>query len=407
MAKYRHFPVFLMMVLVINSCNAQNSREAKPVAGVPASNMGTVSPGATQWQSYLPLLINRKVGVVANHTSMVNEIHLVDFLISRGVHVAKVFAPEHGFRGEAGPGDKINSGKDAKTGLEVISLYGAKRKPDAAHLSNLDYIIFDIQDVGARFYTFISTLHYIMEACAESNLPVIVLDRPNPNGFYVDGPVLDTAYRSFVGIAPVPVVHGLTMGEYAMMANGEGWLENKVKCDVKVIRSEGYSHSVIYDLPVPPSPNLPNMPSVYLYPSLCFFEGTAISVGRGTELPFQIIGFPGFKGGNFSFTPHEIPGVIKDPPYEGVECNGIMLNETWQSVLENKELKLEHLLTMYRVFPDKDKFFNNFFDKLAGTDQLRKQIIAGTSPEAIRKSWQPALDNYKHRRLKYLLYPEK
>jgi len=332
---------------------------------------------------------------------------LVDKLIAGKIDVQQAFAPEHGFRGEAGPGDKVDSGKDPLTGIKVISLYGSQKKPQPEDLKDIDIVVFDIQDVGARFYTYISTLHYVMEACAENNVLLLVLDRPNPNGFYVDGPVLDTAYRSFVGIAPIPVVHGLTVGEYAMMANGGGWLKNSVRCKMSVVKMNNYTHDKLYELPVRPSPNLPGMNSIYLYPSLCFFEGAAVSVGRGTSKAFEIIGFPGYKNGNIKFTPVELPGIIKDPPYEGIECDGIDLSSYSGQMISSKKINIEWLIEMYTAYPDKEKFFNNFFDKLAGTDQLRKQIVAGLSATEIRKSWQPLLDEYKKKREKYLLYVEK
>lgn len=401
MAKYKHFPLLLFSLLVFSRCGAQQAKVAtEPVF---ASQIKT---GAAQWERYLPELKGKKIGVVANQTSLVNDIHLVDFLISKGVLVKTVFAPEHGFRGEAGPGDKVASGKDEKTGLPIVSLYGKRRKPEPADLNGLEYVIFDMQDVGVRFYTYISTLHYLMEACAENNISIMVFDRPNPNGFYIDGPVLDTAFRSFVGIAPIPVVHGLTIGEYALMANGEGWLKNKAICKLQVIKLENYSHDLKYELPVRPSPNLPNMASVYLYPSLCFFEGAAVSVGRGTAIPFQVMGYPGYEKGEYTFTPVEIPGIIKDPPYEDQECKGTLLAEAWPELIKSPQLRIEWLIEMYNAFPEKEKFFNNFFEKLAGNDKLRNQIIAGESADTIRKSWQPELERYKTLRMKYRMYPD-
>ena len=362
--------------------------------------------GADQIDEYLRIIKGHKIAVVANQTSVINGQHLVDKLIAEGVAITRVFAPEHGFRGEAGPGDLVNSGKDAKTGLNVVSLYGTHKKPTAADMKDVDYIIFDIQDVGARFYTYISTLHYIMEACAEFKVKLIILDRPNPNGFYIDGPVLDTAFRSFVGIAPIPVVHGLTFGEYAMMANGERWLAGGVKCDITVVKMKNYTHGNLYQLPVRPSPNLPNMTSIYLYPTLCFFEGTKVSVGRGTSRPFEIAGFPGYKKGSIKDTPKELAGIIKDPPYENQECNFEDYGKKSESVLNEKKLMIEWIIEMYKAYPDKDKFFSKFFDTLSGTDKFRKQIIAGQNAEEIRKSWQPELERYRKMRSKYLLYED-
>ncbi len=387
------------------SCNGQSPQGNNRQAASGASK--GIRCGADRGEAYLSLLAGKKVGVVANQTSLAGTVHLVDYLLKNNINVTKVFAPEHGFRGEAGPGDTVNSGKDSKTGLPLVSLYGKSRKPSPDDLIDLDVIIFDIQDAGARFYTYISTLHYILEACAESGLPVIILDRPNPTGFYIDGPVLDTAFRSFVGIAPIPVVHGLTLGEYAKMANGERWLANGVQCQITVIAVENYRHNLEYRLPVAPSPNLPDMESIYLYPSLCFFEGTAVSVGRGPQWPFRIIGFPGYAKGTITFTPADIPGVIKDPPYEGTVCKGDRLHANWTSVTANPGIQLEYLLEMYKAYPDKDKFFINFFEKLAGNKTLRVQIISGLSAAEIRQSWKPELDRYRNMRKKYLLYPDK
>jgi len=403
MTQINYFILAIMLAFHSVSCKG-NTNDSAFIAGVDSTSIIT---GAEKLSEYLPLLKGKRIAVVANQTSMVGEVHLVDKLIAGKIDVQQAFAPEHGFRGEAGPGDKVDSGKDPLTGIKVISLYGSQKKPQPEDLKDIDIVVFDIQDVGARFYTYISTLHYVMEACAENNVLLLVLDRPNPNGFYVDGPVLDTAYRSFVGIAPIPVVHGLTVGEYAMMANGEGWLKNSVKCKMSVVKMNNYTHDKLYELPVRPSPNLPGMNSIYLYPSLCFFEGAAVSVGRGTSKPFEIIGFPGYKNGNIKFTPVELPGIIKDPPYEGIECDGIDLSSYSGQMISSKKINIEWLIEMYTAYPDKEKFFNNFFDKLAGTDQLRKQIVAGLSATEIRKSWQPLLDEYKKKREKYLLYVEK
>lgn len=400
MAKVKHFTLFVFFSTLFSCCTGQQQHTEQK------NKEEQFATGASMWEIYIPDIKNKKTGVVANQTSLVNGMHLVDFLISKGIKVEKVFAPEHGFRGEAGPGDTVASGIDKKTGIPIISLYGSHKKPTPADINGIEYMIFDIQDVGARFYTYISTLHYVMEACAENKIPVMVLDRPNPNGYYIDGPVLDTNFRSFVGMDPIPVVHGLTVGEYAKMANGEGWLKDGIRCDLEIILMKGYTHSMRYDLPVRPSPNLPNPASVYLYPSLCFFEGAAVSVGRGTEYPFQLFGYPEFSEGDFLFTPKEIAGVIKDPPYENVACKGILLNTNWKNLLEEKQLNLQWLMKAYGSYPEKEKFFNKFFDKLAGTDSLRKQIVAGKTAEEIRLSWQPELEKYKLKRKKYLLYKE-
>ncbi len=361
--------------------------------------------GAERMNEYLPLLRNKNIAVVANQTSMVGKTHLVDTLLRTGIKIKCVFAPEHGFRGEAEAGAAIKSGTDAKTKLPIISLYGKHEKPTDEDLKDVDFVVFDIQDVGARFYTYISTLQYVMEACAQKKIPVLVLDRPNPNGFYVDGPVLDKKFASFVGMNPIPVVHGLTVAEYALMLNGEHWLADSLKCDLFYVKSLNWDHSKYYELPVKPSPNLPNITSVYLYPSLCLFEGTKVSVGRGTDYPFQVIGFPGCSKGTFQFTPKSKAGAAAKPMYEGVECSGFDLRTFGDTYIKaSHQIYLFWLIGMYQC--DSTNFFNPFFDKLAGTDQLRKQIQAGMSEEEIRNSWQPALDNYILIRKRYLLYKD-
>jgi len=369
-------------------------------------NDSDVLNGAEQTAGYLPMLKGKRVALVANHTSMVGKTHLADTLKSMKINLVKVFAPEHGFRGEASAGEKVASTVDAKTGIPLISLYGDNKKPTAAQLQGIDVVIFDIQDVGARFYTYISTLSYVMEACAEQKIPVIIFDRPNPNGHYVDGPVLEPAFSSFVGMHKVPIVHGMTIGEYAGMVNGEGWLKSKVKCDLQAIKCKGWSHNEYYQLPVAPSPNLKVMNAIYLYPSLCLFEGTIVSVGRGTPTPFQVIGYPGFKEGHFKFTPKDGPGS-KHPMHENKECRGFDLGGFGENfVRDTKMIYLYWVISMYAESENKADFFTPFFDKLAGTDQLKKQIIAGKTEEEIRKSWQPGLDNFKVIRKKYLLYQD-
>lgn len=365
-----------------------------------------VRAGADRTEEYLPLLAGQRVAVVTNHTGRIGGAHLVDSLLAQGVRVVKAFAPEHGFRGDADAGEHVKDQRDARTGLQVVSLYGKGSKPTAQQLADVDVLLFDIQDVGARFYTYISTLHYVMEAAREQQRKVIVLDRPNPNGFYVDGPVLDTAYRSFVGMHPVPIVHGMTVGEYARMINGEGWLKGGVRCDLTVIPCEGYDHGQFVKLALPPSPNLPNMPAVYLYPSLCLFEGTVVSVGRGTEKPFQCVGYPGNPVGAYGFTPRPMPGA-KDPPYKGRACNGIDLEAygAFQSRMDRR-LNLQWLIGLYREAPAKAAYFNAFFDKLAGGKDLRERIIRGEDEQAIRASWQPGLQAFLRIRAKYLLYPD-
>jgi uncharacterized protein YbbC (DUF1343 family) len=364
----------------------------------------TLESGAAATQEYLPLIKGKTVAVVANQTSLVGDVHLVDTLLSLDVDIRLIFAPEHGFRDLADAGVVITSGTDPVTGITVTSLYGRKKKPLPEDLEGIDAVIYDIQDVGTRFYTYLTTMCYIMEACAENGKSFIILDHPNPNGYYVDGPVLDTAYRSFVGIHPVPVVHGMTLGEYAGMVNGEGWLPGGISCDLKVIRCTNYTHSTLYELPVIPSPNLPNMNSVYLYPSLCFAEGTVLSCGRGTEFPFQVLGAPEMPDTGFSFTPQPSFGS-SDPKYNGMLCYGIDLrNALEDSIVPRPAMNLEWIIDAYNAYPDKEKFFTGYFDTLAGSSTLREQIISGMDADEIRQTWIEELDKFKQVRKKYLLY---
>ena len=358
--------------------------------------------GAARTDMYLPKINGKKVGLLINHTSIVGEIHLIDFLLQKGISIEKIFAPEHGFRGKADAGEKIDNEIDPKTGIPVVSIYGKNRKPTSEMLAGLDMVIFDIQDVGTRFYTYISSMHYMMEACAENEVKMIVFDRPNPNGHYIDGPIREAEFKSFVGMHPIPVVHGLTVGELARMINGEGWLEGGLKCDLQVIAMDNYNHSDEYSLPVKPSPNLPNDHSIYLYPSLCFFEGTKMSIGRGTHFPFQVIGFPDEKFGKFSFTPESIDGMAKHPRLEGQECFGVDLRHANRP----DKLDLNYVIEFYKLWEDEESFFTNYFNTLAGTDELRKQIEEGVSEDEIRKSWLSDLEKYKSMRRRYLLYGE-
>lgn len=363
--------------------------------------------GAERTDIYFPWIRDKNIAIVANQTSMIGDMHLVDSLVKAGMKVKKIFCPEHGFRGNAEAGEHITSETDKITGLPVISLYGKNRKPKAEDLTDISVIIFDIQDVGARFYTYISTLHYVMEACAENGKTLIVMDRPNPNGFYVDGPVLEKEFKSFIGMDPIPIVHGMTIAEYACMLNGEGWLKNSVKCELKYVLVNNYNHTYYYHLPVKPSPNLPDMASVWLYPSLCLFEGTVISVGRGTDKPFQQIGHPLFPKEDITFTPVDIPGVATNPPFEGQECYGYYLGNFANSYIKYySKIYLYWLIEAYNELKDKTTFFNSGFDRLVGTAKLRQQIIDGVSEEDIRKSWQPELNEFKKIRKKYLLYPD-
>ncbi|HET8572480.1 MAG TPA: DUF1343 domain-containing protein [Edaphocola sp.] len=364
-----------------------------------------VLPGAYQFSKYLPMLQHKKVGVLVNQTSEINGILLPDTLLKLGIHVVKIFSPEHGFRGDADAGAQVKDGTDRQTGLPVVSLYGKNKKPTAEQMHGLDVVVYDIQDVGARFYTYISTLEYMMEACAEANIPLVILDRPDPLGWIVDGPVLDTAFRSFVGRQPIPVVYGMTPGEYAQMLSGEHWLKGAAP-QLTVITCKNYTHDSRYRLPVMPSPNLKNMPAIYLYPSLCLFEGTAVSVGRGTPYPFQQYGHPDLINLPDSFRPEAMPGATQ-PKLEGRVCHARLLaqNDTEALSLINNQMQIKWLLEAYRHFPDKSRFFNSFFNTLAGNGQLQRQIIAGETEAEIRESWQPRLLAFKKIRARYLLYP--
>lgn len=361
---------------------------------------------ADQTELYLPQLKNKKVGLIVNQTSEINSVLLPDTLLSLGIKVVKIFSPEHGFRGNADAGAKVKSGFDTQTGLPVISLYGNNKKPTADQLKDIDILVFDLQDVGARFYTYISTLQYAMEACAENNKTIMVLDRPNPLGFIVDGPILEQANQSFVGMQPIPVVHGMTVGEYAKMLIGEKWLKSSAP-KLIVVPCKNYTHKSLYALPVSPSPNLKNMAAIYLYPSLCFFEGTQVSLGRGTDKPFQQFGHPSLKGYNYSFTPVSMPGAT-DPPLKNKKCYGklIATNEVDALKAVDGKLQIKWLLAAYQDYPEKSKFFIPYFEKLTGTTTFRKQIEQGMTEAEIRKSWEPGLTKFKSIRKKYLLYTE-
>ena len=366
--------------------------------------------GADQTWKYLKELRGKRVACMVNPTSVLSykqekSIHLVDYLKAQKVNIQVIFAPEHGFRGEAEAGATIKDGIDTKSGVKVVSLYGNKKKPSKKDLDSVDVVIFDIQDVGVRFYTYLGSLHYLMEACSEFNKKLIILDRPNPNGHYVDGPVLDTSYKSFVGMHPVPVVHGCTVGEYAQMMVGEKWVKTSKNFKFSVVQVKNYNHQTRYILPIPPSPNLPNETSIYLYPSLCFFEGTSLSLGRGTSAPFQMLGSPWFPDTSFSFIPVPIKGTAENPPYKNQKCYGRNYQIESYKILREKQIRLQPLLEFYAFKPDSIQFFTSFFNQLAGSDQLRKQIEKGWSEKEIRATWTPDLVKYMEMRKKYLLYP--
>jgi len=359
-----------------------------------------IKTGADNYEKYLPLLKDKKVGIVTNQTGILSDkTHLVDFLLEKKIAIQTIFAPEHGFRGTADAGEHVVDGKDPKTGLPIISLYGDNKKPKPAQLDGINVMVFDLQDVGARFYTYISSLHYVMEACAENGVPLIILDRPNPNGRIVDGPLLEKEFTSFVGMHPIPLLHGMTIGEYAKMINGEKWLKDGVQCKLTVIPCTDYKREMDYSILAKPSPNLPNDQSINLYASLCLFEGTNVSMGRGTEKQFQIYGSPFLTKTNFSFTPKPNFGA-KDPLYNGKECFG----EDLTAYPKLNRLELKWLLKAYQNTSDKTKFFNAFFTKLAGTKKLQQQIESGISEEKIRESWMKDLESFKKMRTKYLIY---
>jgi uncharacterized protein YbbC (DUF1343 family) len=362
-----------------------------------------ITTGAEQMDVLLPFIKDKRIAVLVNNTSVIGHTHIVDSLLQLKVTITEIFSPEHGFRGNAADGVEINDSIDGTTKLPIVSLYGKNKKPTAAQLADVDVVIFDIQDVGARFYTYISTLHYLMEACAENGKKVIVLDRPNPNSSYVDGPVLDMTLKSFVGMHPIPIVYGMTIGELATMINGEGWLEGGKKCDLQIIFLKNYDHQKKYSLPIKPSPNLPNDHSIALYPSICLFEGTVMSLGRGTKTPFEILGHPLLKKYTFKFKPESIPGMSKNPPQENKECYGVDLRKE----KTKDELSLKYLIKFYHEFPgqEKEKFFNNYFNTLVGNKILKEQIKKGMSESEIKKSWQKDLTVFKEKRKKYLLYP--
>jgi uncharacterized protein YbbC (DUF1343 family) len=372
--------------------------------------------GAEQTEKYIDYLKNKRVGILANPTTIIGKKHLVDSLKARGITIVKVFGPEHGFRGNASNGTEVNDEKDAATGITIISLYGAKRKPAAKDLADLDLMIFDIQDVGCRFYTYINVLRDVMEGCAENNKELLILDRPNPNGYLIDGPILDMKLRSGIGQFPIPIAHGMTIAEFAQMINGQGWLPGKLKCRLKIIPVKNYNHSMPYTLPVKPSPNLNTQQSILLYPSTCLFEGTYLNHGRGTQFPFTVMGSPLLKDKfAFSFTPTSIKGMSETPLYMNEVCYGIDLrNYDAASLVKTKRINLEWMIRLYKAFPEKNKFFNRSLsnqigniDFLAGTSDFKKQITEGKTIKQIQDSWEPGLSKYRQMRKKYLLYADK
>jgi uncharacterized protein YbbC (DUF1343 family) len=350
---------------------------------------------------YFPKLLNKRIALVGNQTSMVKNVHLLDTMLKSGINVKKIFCPEHGFRGNVSAGETVKNSTDPSTGILIISLYGKHYKPKPSDLSDIDVVLFDIQDVGVRCYTYLSTLHYVMEACAENGKKMILLDRPNPNGFYIDGPILNLKYKSYAGLNPVPLVYGMTIGEYALMINGEKWLKDRIHCDLEIIQCKNYTHHSKNEIPVKPSPNLPNMKSVYLYPSLALFEGTVVNVGRGTEFPFQVFGHPELQNCNFTFTPKSLP-ASKYPLHRDTMCFGIDLRD--YSFQDSSYFTLKWLIFAYNNYPKKDSFFNSYFLNLSGNNILINQIKSGLNEEEIKNTWQQDFEIFKIIRSKYLLY---
>jgi uncharacterized protein YbbC (DUF1343 family) len=387
---------FIGFLLLIYTSHAQESLEIR--------SFSTVVCGNAQIQEYLPLLANKRVGVITNVTGVIGSTSIVDSLLKLKVNIKKIFGPEHGFRSDTDAGEKVKSGKDKKTGITVISLYGKNKKPTKEQLADLDVVIYDIQDIGVRFYTYISTMCYAMEACAENKKQFIVLDRPNPNGFYIDGPVLRNEWKSFLGLHNVPLVYGMTCGEYAKMVNGEGWLKGGIKCDLKIIKLEKYDRKCSYDLPVRPSPNIPNSDAVLLYPGLGLFEGSIVSLGRGTDFPFQVIGYPGYRDSTFCFTPKESK-VSKTPKYLGQVCCGVDLRKERYLKKHPHVIEISWLMKMC-ASAQRDDFFDENFNYHAGNAELKEQILSQTSPREIRTSWYTGLLEFKAIRIKYLLYPD-
>jgi len=411
MIKIKFNILFLLTLPVLIACNSCNTLKIDiPKNKVEITSIkyiqNKILNGADQTEKYLSILKGKKVGLVINQTAEINGVNLVDTLKSLGIGIKAIFGPEHGFRGNADAGEEVGNYIDKQTGFPVISLYGAKSTPSKEDLKNINLMVFDIQDVGARFYTYTITMAKIMQSCAENDIPLMILDRPNPNGNLIDGPILNPNFKSGVGLHPIPISHGLTIAEFAQMINGEGWLNGSKQCKLIIIKNANYKHSDEYKLPVKPSPNLPNNLSIYLYPSLCLFEGTVLSEGRGTLFPFQVLGHPLLKNKyDFTFTPKSIDGMSKNPPLENQLCYGIDFRKMdLEKIRNEKQLNIKLLMDIYKFFPDKEHFFNPFFNKLAGNDVLMQQIKTGKTEKEIRDSWQADLNNYKTKRKKYLLY---
>ena len=389
---------FLIISILVGACTGIQEKKKTPQK---------ITVGAERSEIYLPLLEGKKVGLVVNQSSMVDSVHLINYLVSKGVDVKGIYAPEHGYKGNVERGKHVDGEIDAETGIPVYSLYGKNHKPSPEILKDIDVMVFDMQDVGVRFFTYIYTMTRVMEASAENGIQVIVLDRPNPIGYYVDGPMLKPGFESGIGLFPIPVIHGLTVGEFAMMVNGEHWLKDGIQCDLEVIKVENYTHETKYQLPVFPSPNLAEMKSIYLYPSICLFEGADVNEGRGTYKPFQQFGAPYYTPQDFFYVPKSIPVLALHPKFEGETCYGYDLSNMTLSELQDiRQLEIKYLIDFYNKCDDKENFFTSFFDKLAGTDQLRLQIIEGKTEEQIRASWQKDLDEFKLMRKNYLLYSE-
>ena len=401
--------VSIILILCVSGYSFTKSGTSKQTR----VNTKKLITGADQPEEYLPYLKGKRVGILANQTTITGDQHLVDFLLSKGINVVKVFGPEHGFRGNASAGVKVSDEKDPATGIKIISLYGSKRKPSREDLADVDVMIYDVQDVGVRFYTNINVLRDVMESVAEFKKELLILDRPNPNGYLIDGPILDMNLASGIGQFPIPIAHGLTVAEFAQMVNGERWMANKAVCPLKIVKVRNYSHQMQYVLPVKPSPNLNTQQSIMLYPSTCLFEGTVLNHGRGTHSPFAVLGSPLLKDiYSFSFTPVSIPGMSETPLHMKEVCYGLDLrNYDTKKLVESKKLNIKWMMELYQAYPDKKNFFNkslskeiNDINKLAGTSEFKEQIIAGKTEEEIRRSWEPGLTNYKKMRKKYLLY---